>query len=268
MSYAAAWLKWYDVIERGAAPLSQRMIELAAIDPDHRVLDIGTGIGEPALGVASKLGAAGRVLAIDRDPEMISIARERARQAGITGIDFEVADIESKPLAPASFDSILARWSLMFVTDLGAVLAALKQGLRPGGRAVIAAWADADKVPALTLARRVARAELHLAPLEFGPGTPFGMADINRSCQAFRDAGFARVRAERIAVTYRFASAESYLQNRLDLTGPLWDGMDAAAPAQRSAVFAAIEEALETYRTPADEYAIANEAICISACAA
>ena len=76
--YAAAWREWFPVIERGAAPLSLRMIALASIGVGHRVLDIGTGIGEPAIATAHVVGPHGSVLAIDPDPEMIAIARERA----------------------------------------------------------------------------------------------------------------------------------------------------------------------------------------------
>jgi ubiquinone/menaquinone biosynthesis C-methylase UbiE len=64
--YAKAWLKWFDVIEQGAGPLSTRMIELADIGGADTVLDIGTGIGEPALCAAMRLDDNGRVLAIDR----------------------------------------------------------------------------------------------------------------------------------------------------------------------------------------------------------
>lgn len=47
VSYADAWLKWFDVIEQGAEPLSMRMVELPGIGGGDKVLDIGTGIGEP-----------------------------------------------------------------------------------------------------------------------------------------------------------------------------------------------------------------------------
>ena len=166
MSYADAWLKWFDVIERGAEPLSRRMLELAALGEADRVLDLGTGIGEPALAAARALGPRGRVRAIDGDPAMIALARERAAGAGVATVAFEVADIESVALDAASFDCILARWSLMFVEDLPRVLERLNRSLRRGGRLVMAVWAPAEQVPALTLARRIARETLGLEPPE------------------------------------------------------------------------------------------------------
>ena len=76
MSYAKAWLKWFDVIEGGAAPLSARMIQLANLKRSHDVLDIGTGIGEPAVSVVLALDHDVRVLAIDRDPKVGALMRK------------------------------------------------------------------------------------------------------------------------------------------------------------------------------------------------
>lgn len=265
MSYADAWLKWFDIIEYGAGPLSQRMIELARVADADRVLDIGTGIGEPALTVARQLGPKGRVLAIDSDSEMISIAQARARSARADNVDFEVAAIETVGLDDAGLDCILARWSLMFAQDLPQTLSKLKRALRPGGRLVFAVWADAEAVPALTLARRVVREHFGWSPLAYGPGTPFALADAAATGKLLVDAGFREVRDETVPVIYHFASFDAYLQNRLDLTGPLWDGMESASQADRDAAFAAIQSALEAYRSEAGGYALPNSAICVSA---
>ncbi len=47
---AAGWDKWWDTIERAAQPLSDRLVALADIRPGQAVLDVATGVGEPALG--------------------------------------------------------------------------------------------------------------------------------------------------------------------------------------------------------------------------
>jgi ubiquinone/menaquinone biosynthesis C-methylase UbiE len=51
-SAASGWQKWWKTFEKGAQQVSDRLIELAAIRPGHRVLDIATGIGEPAISAA------------------------------------------------------------------------------------------------------------------------------------------------------------------------------------------------------------------------
>ncbi len=81
---AAGWRKWWQVFERGAQHLSDRMVEVAGVQPGHRALDIATGIGEPAVTVARRVGPSGHVVATDNSPGMLDIARERAASSGCT----------------------------------------------------------------------------------------------------------------------------------------------------------------------------------------
>ena len=62
MSYANAWSKWFDVIEGGAVALSATMIQHAGLTRAKRVLDIGTGLGEPATTAARLLPSGSRML--------------------------------------------------------------------------------------------------------------------------------------------------------------------------------------------------------------
>ncbi|MCH8038159.1 MAG: class I SAM-dependent methyltransferase, partial [Proteobacteria bacterium] len=72
---AASWDKWFHVIENGARGLSERMVERAAIAPGSRVLDIATGLGEPAVSAARRAGPTGSVLATDLSAEMLGYGR-------------------------------------------------------------------------------------------------------------------------------------------------------------------------------------------------
>jgi ubiquinone/menaquinone biosynthesis C-methylase UbiE len=62
-SVAAEWQKWWKIIQRGAEKVSRRLLELALIKRGSRVLDIATGIGEPALTAANQVGKSGHILA-------------------------------------------------------------------------------------------------------------------------------------------------------------------------------------------------------------
>ena len=97
-SVAAGWKKWWPTIENGAQNVSQRMIELAEVRPGHQVLDIATGIGEPALLAAGRVGPAGRVIATDLSFRMLDIARERAAALGMANVEFMEADAERRQL--------------------------------------------------------------------------------------------------------------------------------------------------------------------------
>ncbi len=75
---ASGWKQWWKTIEQGAQPVSDRLVALAKIQPGHWVLDVATGIGEPAITAARIVGPTGRVVGIDQAPRMLAIARERA----------------------------------------------------------------------------------------------------------------------------------------------------------------------------------------------
>ena len=79
---ASGWKRWWPTIETGAQVVSDRLVELAQVEPGHCVLDIATGIGEPAVTAARRVGASGRVTATDQSMDMLDIARERASDLG------------------------------------------------------------------------------------------------------------------------------------------------------------------------------------------
>ena len=61
-SVANNWQKWWKTIEKGAEKVSRWLIELAEIKPGSRVLDIATGIGEPAITAANEVGNTGKCI--------------------------------------------------------------------------------------------------------------------------------------------------------------------------------------------------------------
>ena len=109
---ASGWKKWSSLIDKGAAPVSEKMIELAGIQPGHRVLDVATGYGEPALTAARRVGPEGEVVATDIAAEMIAFGRERAAAAGLDNVRFIETDAASLdfPEDDPGFDAALSRW--------------------------------------------------------------------------------------------------------------------------------------------------------------
>jgi SAM-dependent methyltransferase len=262
MTYANAWLKWFDIIEAGAIPLTERMMALSGVGGTDKVLDIGTGVGEPALSIAEKLDTAGHVLAVDIDPNMIALARDRARSRGALNVDFLIADIETLDLTPRSIDTAFARWSLMFVTDLAGVLSTLSEVLRPGGKLVAATWASPDLVPALSLAKSAVIDHFNLPPTTFGHADAFALSDAEATKAALIKAGYRNVTVEQFTVVYEFDSPTSYIQYRLDVDGPLWEGVGIKSPQASLEARVAIEKAMEPYRTSGGTYQLLNQAFC------
>lgn len=137
---ASGWKQHWSLWERAAQHVSVRLLDLAHIDVGHRVLDLATGLGEPALTAARRVGPTGRVVATDLSPQMLALAREKACALGLQNIEFREMDAEAPDLPLSTFQAILCRWGLMFLPQLTTALSQLRQLLVPGGWFAAAVW--------------------------------------------------------------------------------------------------------------------------------
>jgi ubiquinone/menaquinone biosynthesis C-methylase UbiE len=120
-----------------------------------RVLDVGSGAGDVSFLVARMVGPEGCVHGIDKSPEAIRMARERAAEAGLTQVTFEVADAEGY-IADLPFDAVVGRLVLAYQADPARLLGQLRQSLKsPGLMAFVELEVSSAKsVPALPLFSR------------------------------------------------------------------------------------------------------------------
>src|SRR5437588_7289615 len=106
---AQGWRRRWAAFEQGAQPLSDRMMNLAHVAPGQRVLDVATGIGEPAMTAARQVGPNGSAMAIDQAPQMLAVARERMQAAGIWNVEFVEGDAEEVKMPIESLDAVVCR---------------------------------------------------------------------------------------------------------------------------------------------------------------
>jgi ubiquinone/menaquinone biosynthesis C-methylase UbiE len=161
---AAGWQTWWETIESGARKVSDKIVDLAEIKPGDKVLDIATGIGEPAVTAAKKVLPNGKVVAIDISPQMLAIARTRAKSLGLDGImEFRESDGEKidLPDSTTKFDAILSRFGLMFFPNLSFALVKIRHLLITNGRLSAAVWSTPSKVPLIDLAFASVRKQIN-----------------------------------------------------------------------------------------------------------
>lgn len=101
-----------------------------SLDPTHTVLDVATGGGHTAVGIASKVRA---VVASDLTPEMLGEARTLAGECGLRNIGFVAADAECLPFRSDGFDRLTCRVAPHHFPDLPAALSEFVRVLKPGG---------------------------------------------------------------------------------------------------------------------------------------
>ena len=218
---AAGLEKWLHVTQAASQNVTDRMIELAGIKPDDNVLDIATGIGDPAIDAARIVQPTGRVLAVDLSQRRLATARRRAEEQGLENfIEFIESDIEIMEFPRSKFNAILSKWGLMFFAHLERLLSRILDALVPnrgGGVFVAAVWSRPEKVPSLKIPSLVLD-RLEIPPLPTALN-PFRLSDMSALSKLFIEAGFEDVKTEGVQVTYRFESAEDYFDFAYETSG-------------------------------------------------
>ena len=264
-SVAEGWKEWWEPIEKGAQKLSQRLIELAEIKSGQRVLDIATGIGEPSITVAKVVGTGGHVLATDISRQMLAIAKERATLLRLQDIiEFKESDAENLDLANSSFDAGLCRWGLMLFPDLDAAIRKIYSSLISGGRFAAAVWADAAKVPIISLATGVIGSQVQMSAPPPGVPNPFSLADTNKLENSMARVGFRDIHIDTVIVTFEFESGEDYCRYCQAVSASARIALSKETEKRKEDVWRKVaEEAARNYGTANGLIKMDNESICI-----
>jgi arsenite methyltransferase len=119
--------------------------EVAELRDGEVVLDLGSGGGQDVLLSARRVGPSGRAYGLDMTDEMLSLARENQRQAGIENVEWLKGTIEEIPLPDSSVDVVISNCVINLSADKPRVLREVARVLRPDGRfAVTDIVADRD----------------------------------------------------------------------------------------------------------------------------
>jgi demethylmenaquinone methyltransferase/2-methoxy-6-polyprenyl-1,4-benzoquinol methylase len=110
----------------------ERAVELAAVGPGSRVIDVATGTGDLAIALARAVAPGGEVLACDFSEQMLARARAKAPQ-----LRFEWADALALPYANDRFDAATVGFGARNFSDLARGIEEMVRVVRPGGRVVI-----------------------------------------------------------------------------------------------------------------------------------
>lgn len=112
--------------------LTEQVLTMAGIEPGMRVLDVGCGTGDVSFLVASMVGPSGSVVGVDKSPEAVARATERAAAAGVANARFLTGDLADLTL-DEPVDAVVGRLVLMYLADPAVVVRRLAGFVKPGG---------------------------------------------------------------------------------------------------------------------------------------
>jgi SAM-dependent methyltransferase len=156
---------------------------IAALRPGDAVLDLGSGAGFDCFLAAQRVGRTGSVVGVDMTPEMVAKARDNARRASVSNVQFRLGEIEHLPVGDACVDVILSNCVINLSPNKAAVFGEAFRVLKAGGRLAISDVVMTGQMPASVA-----------ASVEAHTGCISGAATVDDLRDWLTDAGFVDVK--------------------------------------------------------------------------
>jgi SAM-dependent methyltransferase len=163
---------------------------------------------------------------------MLGVARGRARDLGVTNVEFRRLALEWLDLPTASVDAELCRWGLMLAVDPAAALQEARRVLRPGGKLALAVWAAPERNPWATIPTRALIELGHAEPPDRAAPGMFALADPDRLRELIEDAGFVEVAIDSVELQRPAASVDAFIEETLDLSRAFADAREGLSDEQ------------------------------------
>ena len=172
------------------------------------MLDLGSGGGIDVLLSAQRVGPAGKAYGLDMTDDMLALARENQRRAGVENVEFLKGEIEAIPLPDDAVDVIISNCVINLSADKRRVLAEAFRVLKPGGRFAVSDVVMRGEMPQ-ALRRNV----------ELWIGCVAGALEEAEYRRLLAEAGFEAIEVEPTRI-YRAEDARAFLQEAgIDATG-------------------------------------------------
>jgi ubiquinone/menaquinone biosynthesis C-methylase UbiE len=241
---AAAWHRWGPALEDWLGEATELMLDLAGIGEGSRVLDTAAGAGGQTLAAARRVGEGGAILATDLSENILGLAAQEARAAGLGNVATRVMDGEDLDVEDSSYDAVISRLGLIYFPDRQRALGETRRALRDGGRVSAIVYSTPERngffsIP-VSIIRRIAELP---APAPGLPG-PFSLGPPGVLAAAYEEAGFREIEVRAVDAPVRFPSTAECVRFERESFGALHAMLAGVSEAERERAWAEIEEEL------------------------
>jgi SAM-dependent methyltransferase len=245
---AEAWHRWGPAIEAWLGAATEEMLNMAGVKSGSRVLDVAAGAGGQTLAAARRVGSDGYVLATDISSNILALAAEDARQAGLTNIETRVLDGENLDVEPGTFDVVISRVALIYFPDQQAALKGMYRALKPGGKVAAIVYSTAENNKFFSSPVSIIRRRAQLPPPLPGQPGPFSLGNPGILEEVFQKAGFHSTQSKVVPTPLRMASAAECVSFEHESFGALHQMLSGIPnDDERQDVWAEIEQELKQY---------------------
>jgi ubiquinone/menaquinone biosynthesis C-methylase UbiE len=244
-------------------PYHKAVVDSIKPHPGEIVLDVCTGLGEPAMTMASIVAPGGQVIGIDLSSKMIQIARKTAEKRGLKNVKFEVMDAEKLTLPSNQIDVAVSCFGFQIVTDPDNAANEIFRVLKLGGRAGFTVWSTGDRVPMI---------DVLIAPmLEFAEPdetgylpTPYELGGAGELTTMLETHGFSDTHEIRLNGTGVAGSVDEYLEMVLQGT-PIGHSLSEESESMQKKIIEKAKLNISKYYTPGQGVRIPAECVIVSA---
>jgi len=232
----------------GAA--TEMMLEVVAIQPSSRVLDVAAGTGEQTLMAARRVGPTGYVLATDHSSSMLNVAAEAARKEGLKNVETRVMNAENLELDVDSFDAVICRQALMLFPNPAKGLTEMRRVVKPEGKVAVIVFSALEKNPYQGIVFAIVRRLGNIPPPSPGEPWMFALGDPGVFEDLYRRTGFLNVSVHTIPIQRRFPSAADDIRRMRNGAGDMRELMNRLNETERERAWVEIEEQLRRFEGP------------------
>lgn len=246
---APGWAKWEGVLSEAIKEATEKMLDAAKVSPGARVLDLASGAGAQTRQAAVRVGSTGRILASDISATMLEHLRSNADAAKLTNIDTLQGTADEVSPQAAPYDAAICRLGLMLFPGPETAVAAVHQGLKPGG--CFAAMVIGDPAENPFFSRSMGILLRHAGKEPPAPGQPslFALANPERLKQLFEDSGLRGVRVERVQASVPLPDAASAVEMMQQAFGAYRAVVAELSDSDRTAAWREVEDYLSGFET-------------------